>query len=77
MIRASVLIVVGSLFVLAGCTEREQVIGQNAKQDKQAFQGTGMASFTAPGWKQGDKLSWEQQLKARAQNTQNDYAKVN
>lgn len=77
MIAAKGLIVAVSLFVLAGCTEREQVIGSNAKQDKQAFQGTGMASFTAPGWKQGDKLSWEQQLKARAQNTQNDYSKVN
>ena len=33
--------------------------------------------FTAPGWKPGDKVSWEQQLKTRTQNGQNDYAKVN
>ena len=44
--------------------------------DTAAFQGTGMP-FAAPGWKQGDKVSWEQQLKTRTQNGQNDYTKVN
>ena len=47
-----------------------------SRQDAAAFQGTGMA-FSAPGWKPGDKTSWEQQLKTRTQNGQNDYAKVN
>ena len=69
------LIVVWALAVLAaGCTENPQVIGSNVKQDQQAFQGTGM-QYAAPGWKQGDKLAWEQHLKVRAQN-QNDYTKV-
>jgi membrane-bound lytic murein transglycosylase B len=36
-----------------------------------------VASFTAAGWKAGDKAGWEQHLKARMQNSQNDYTKVN
>ncbi len=33
-------------------------------------------AFSAPGWKPGDKTSWEQQLKTRTQ-SQNDYTRVN
>ena len=33
--------------------------------------------FAAPGWKQGDKASWEQHMKVRTQNGQNDYTQVN
>ena len=29
--------------------------------------------FVAAGWKAGDKTSWELALKARGQNTQNEY----
>ncbi|MES2634172.1 MAG: hypothetical protein V4669_14455 [Pseudomonadota bacterium] len=64
------------LSALAGCADREQTIGSNIKQDTQSFQGTGMA-YAVPGWKQGDKLSWEQQLKVRTQAGQNDYNRVN
>lgn len=60
---------------LAACGEKPQTIGSN-KQDASAYTGTGSA-FTAPGWKQGDKTSWEQHLKARQQNSQNDYSKMN
>ncbi|MBI2772012.1 MAG: hypothetical protein HYX47_20505 [Burkholderiales bacterium] len=66
---------VAATFALAACGEKPQSL-QPPKQDASAFQGTGMP-FAAPGWKQGDKTSWEQQLKTRAQNGQNDYAKVN
>ena len=62
---------------LIACTERPQTIGTNSKNDKQAFEGTGIAPpFTAPGWKGGDKSSWEQHLKVRTQMGQNDYNKV-
>ena len=61
---------------LAGCADREQTIGSNIKQDTQSFQGTGMA-YAVPGWKQGDRLSWEQHMKTRMQNGQNEYNKVN
>ena len=33
--------------------------------------------YAVPGWKQGDKGSWEQQVKNRTQQTQNEYTKVN
>ena len=60
---------------LAGCGEKPQTAG-NIKSDTAPFQGTGMP-FVTGGWKPGDRTSWEQQLKTRAQNGQNDYAKVN
>ncbi len=71
MIRTFALI--ASLLALAGCSEKPQDLGAN-KSDVPAFQGTG-SNFTAPGWKPGDKTSWEQQLKTRGQG-QNDYAKA-
>jgi hypothetical protein len=71
-----ILIIIWTLAVLSACSEHTQTIGTGVRQDSAAFQGTGMP-FTAPGWKPGDKTSWEQQLKTRTQNGQNDYNKVN
>ena len=71
-----ILIIVWPLALLAACSEQTQTIGTGVRQDTAAFQGTG-TPFAAPGWKQGDKTSWEQQLKTRTQNGQNDYTKVN
>jgi hypothetical protein len=67
---------VAALLALPGCTEKPQTRESGAVQDAAAFLGTG-TSFAAPGWKQGDKVSWEQQLKTRLQNGQNDYTRVN
>jgi hypothetical protein len=61
---------------LSACSEKPQTISSGIAQDSAAFQGTG-TPFTVAGWKQGDKTSWEQQLKTRTQNGQNDYTKVN
>jgi hypothetical protein len=62
---------------LAACGEDPQVANR-VKQDAASFQGTGKAApYMATGWKAGDRGSWEQQLKTRTQNGQNDYAKVN
>jgi hypothetical protein len=65
-----------ALAALVACTEEPQTRESGAVRDVAAFKGTGMP-FTAPGWQQGDKVSWEQQLKTRLQNGQNDYTKVN
>lgn len=65
---------IASLLALAGCSEPPQGLG-GVKSDVPAFQGTG-TNFSTPGWKAGDKTSWEQQLKTRGQG-QNDYAKAN
>jgi hypothetical protein len=74
MKQASILI--AAFIALAGCSEQPQAIGTGIKSDTASFQGTGKP-FAVPGWKQGDKTSWEQQLKTRTQNGQNDYTKVN
>jgi hypothetical protein len=76
MNRVRIVWVVGALAALAACTEKPQTIGSNAKVDAASFQGTGKP-YADASWKQGDKSSWEQQLKTRAQMGQNDYNKVN
>ena len=57
------------------CTESPQT-ATGVRSDTPAFNGTNMP-YVAGGWKQGDRTSWEQQLKVRTQQGQNDYAKVN
>ena len=70
------LLVVGvALAGLSACGEKPQTLG-GVKSDVAPFQGA-QNQFAAPGWKAGDKTSWEQGLKARAQNTQNEYSKTN
>lgn len=71
-----VLLVMAGAVALSACGEKPQSMKENAKQDTAAFQGTGMP-YVVGGWKAGDKTSWEGQLKARTQNGQNDYTKVN
>jgi len=75
--RTTLLIAAVALFGLAACGETPQTANR-VKQDAAPWTGTGKAPpFTAGGWKAGDRTSWEQQLKTRAQQGQNDYAKVN
>ncbi len=71
----SVLLIIWTFGALAACGETPQAMS-TPRSDTAAFQGTGAATFVAPGWKQGDKVSWEQQLKVRTQSGQNDYTKV-
>ncbi len=61
------------LMALTGCGDKPQGMG-GVKSDTAPYQGTGMA-YALPGWKAGDKTSWEQQLKTRAQ-AQDDHAKA-
>ena len=63
------------LATLSACGEKPQTLGSN-KNDVAAFQGA-QNQFVAPGWTPTDKKSWEQGLKARMQNTQNEYSKTN
>ena len=60
---------------LSACGEKPQTMGGN-KGHVAAFEGA-KNPFVAPGWSPGDKSSWEQGLKARMQNTQNEYSKIN
>lgn len=67
-------IATAALMALAACGEKPQTAA-GVKSDAPAFQGADN-KFVAAGWKPGDKTSWEQGLKARAQNTQNEYSKT-
>ena len=58
--------------VLAACGERVQTTTVGTERKPTPTAGTRTARYLAPGWKPGDKASWEAQMRVRAQN-QNDY----
>ena len=70
----AVLFAAVAVLAFAGCAEKEQT-ASGIKSDTASFQGTSR-QFVAPGWKPGDRASWEQQLKVRTVQGQNEYAKV-
>jgi hypothetical protein len=75
MMRALVLLASTCVAVaVSGCGERAQTLG-GMKNDVSAFQGS-ESRYVVSGWKAGDRTSWEQSLKARAQNSQNEYNKT-
>ncbi|HEX6704238.1 MAG TPA: hypothetical protein VF169_05710 [Albitalea sp.] len=57
---------------LAACEQPQTVTTR--KTDAKPWQGADNA-YLASGWKAGDRGSWEEQMRARAQ-TQNDYNKT-
>lgn len=57
-----------------GCGEKPQT-GAGIRSDAPPYAGSG-SNFTQPGWKAGDKTSWESQLKARQQYGQNEYTRT-
>jgi hypothetical protein len=69
------LVLAAGAVALAGCAEKEQH-ATGVKTDTASFEGTNHAVFTAPGWKPGDRASWESELKVRTVRGQNEYAKV-
>ena len=83
MKRALALMALGSAaLLLAACGEKPQTNAQGVKLDAVPWSGTGTqqntgTAFTASGWQVGDKNTWQQQLKTRAQNGQNDYVRDN
>lgn len=50
--------------------------GKGVKNDAAPHTGVGASQYMGEGWKAGDRGSWEQQLKARAQYGQNDYTRA-
>lgn len=63
-----------ALAALAACGEKPQT-GAGIRSDAPSYAGTG-SNFTQAGWKPGDKASWEAQLKARQQYSQNEYTRT-
>ncbi len=74
--RTLQLIPVAALAVaaLAACGEKPQT-GEGIRTDAPPYAGTG-SNFVQPGWKAGDKVSWEAELKARQLYGQNEYTRV-
>ncbi|WP_372657950.1 hypothetical protein [Hydrogenophaga sp.] len=64
-----------ALLTLSACGEKPQAMGGN-RHAVAPFEGAGDSPFVQSGWKAGDRNSWEQQLKARAQYGQNDYTRM-
>ena len=67
MMRLS--LIVFSVAALTACGEKPQSLG--TKNDATAYSGA-TNNFVASGWQAGDKNSWEQHRRARAQYGQND-----
>ena len=61
-------------FCLAACGDKQQSAG-GVKGDVAPYQGVNN-KYAEPGWKAGDKNSWEQALKVRTQNIQNEYTRT-
>lgn len=72
----SALIIASAALLLTACGDQPQDLGGANKLDAPSYTGTGKA-YTEPGWKSGDKASWESKLKARGQYGQNEYNRVN
>jgi hypothetical protein len=70
-----IIVIFCAALLLVACKEKLQTIGSNSRVDAAPYQGG--SAFTVPGWQQGDKTSWESEMKARTQMGQNDYNKVN
>jgi ABC-type oligopeptide transport system substrate-binding subunit len=66
-----------SALTLSACGEKAQEMAGQPKQDAAPYTGTGVAAFTSGDWKAGDKNSWVQKLKARAQYGMNDHSRSN
>jgi len=72
----TIFLVLFPAFLLAACGDKPQGMG-GVRQDTSPHTGTGVGAFTSSDWKAGDKNSWEQKLKTRAQYGQNDYSRAN
>ena len=64
---------VAAAFFLAACGDKPQSAG-GVKGDVAPYQGVNN-KYAQPGWKAGDKNSWEQALKVRTQH-QNEYSRT-
>ncbi|MBX3609241.1 MAG: hypothetical protein KF871_05040 [Hydrogenophaga sp.] len=68
---------IAALLGLAACGDKPQEMSATGvKQDSAAYTGVGQSQYVQTGWSSGDKSTWEQQLKARAQYGMNDYQRI-
>ena len=69
------LTLLASALVLAACGEKAQDRA-GTRSDKPAQVGTGVAAFTDAGWTAGDKASWANHLRTRANYGMNDHQRA-
>lgn len=71
------LCVAAAAMALTACGDQPQVMtGEGVRQDAAPYTGVGKSQYVKDGWSAGDRTSWEQQLKTRAQYGQNEYNRV-
>jgi hypothetical protein len=70
VVTAALVMVIG----LAACGDSSTGVKAAKKADGKSWEGAG-TTFAASGWKAGDKASWDEQMRTRAQ-SQNDYARA-
>ena len=79
MTRSSIAMLVATVVAvpLAGCGEKAQTSGQASikKADAKAWEAL-PSTHVADGYKSGDKVAWEAQLKARTERGQNEYTRT-
>lgn len=75
MRKIFVLSVISAAMALSACGESPQDRA-GIRSDKPAQAGTGVAVFTDAGWTAGDKASWSNHLKARANYGMNDHQRA-
>ena len=64
---------IGTAVMLSGCGETPQN-ASGRKTDASPASGTSNPAYAAPGWKPGDKTSWDGQIRDRNKG-QNDYVR--
>ena len=74
MSRYVAIIAAAAVFALSACTEKPQVLGSNPN-DQQPWAGS-KYPYAAPGWKAGDKTSWQDELRVRTERGQNEYNRM-
>lgn len=72
--KPAVLAWAAAALLLAGCGEKPQTAATK-QHDGKPWQ-TAQSSHSATGWKSGDQASWEEQLRTRTQQGQNEYTRV-
>jgi len=70
----TILTVLGLVAALAACGEKPQSGPSARKVDTEPWHAA-QDPFVAPGWKAGDRASWESQMQQRAA-AQNEYMRV-
>lgn len=72
MRRTSFVVSAAALLLLAACSERPQELTAGKKPDTPGWQGA-QSSHADPAWKPGDRKAWEDHLRVRTQQGQNEY----